>query len=70
LPPIAAPRCSILQVCDPSGLPEGLEEVFDMRWEHWLDGAAEWQSFFERIEGLQGTDLVETLAWLRARDQP
>jgi len=27
-------------------LPEGLEEVFDMRWEHWLDGAAEWQSFF------------------------
>jgi hypothetical protein len=32
-----------------------------MRWEHWLDSAAEWQPFFQRIEESQGTDLVETL---------
>jgi hypothetical protein len=62
---VATHRCS--EVFDPPGcvtlwrLPEALEEEFDMRWEHWLDNAAEWQQFFQRVEGLQGTDLVETL---------
>jgi len=62
---VAAHRCS--EVFDPPGcvtlwrLPEEIEEEFNMRWEHWLDGMAEWQPFFQRVEGLQGTDLVETL---------
>src|SRR5262245_17126798 len=65
---VAAHRCS--EVFDPPGcvtlwhLPEELEEKFDMRWEHWLDIVANWEPFFQRIEGLQGTDLVETLRGL------
>ncbi len=32
-----------------------------MCWEHWLDNAAEWAPFFQRLEGLQGTGLLATL---------
>ena len=62
---VAAHRCT--EVFDPPGcvtlwhLPETLEEEFDTRWEHWLDHAIEWQPFFQKIESLQGTDLIANL---------
>jgi hypothetical protein len=42
-------------------LPEAVEEDFDARWENWLDRSEEWQPFFQKLEGLQGTDLVAAL---------
>ncbi len=65
---VAAHRCS--EVFDPPGcvtlwrLPEAIEEAFDARWEHWLDNAIEWRPFFQKIESLQGTDLIATLRGL------
>ena len=62
---VAAHRCD--EVFNPPGcvtlwkLPESVEEAFDARWEHWLDHANEWSPFFERIETLSGTDLIEIL---------
>ena len=38
-------------------LPETIEEEFEARWEHWLDHAAVWTPFFERLESLQERDL-------------
>ena len=63
---VAAHRCT--EVFEPPGcvtlwrMPEDVEEVFDARWEHWLDHADEWTSFFEKIESLSGTDLTEILS--------
>lgn len=62
---VAAHRCA--EVFDPPGcvtlwrLPEDIEEEFDARWEHWLDNAADWAPFFQKLELLQTTDLVEAL---------
>jgi hypothetical protein len=62
---VAGHRCS--EVFDSLGsvtlwrLPEAMEEQFDARWEHWLDRASEWQPLFEKIESVQGVDLVATL---------
>jgi hypothetical protein len=62
---VAAHRCS--EVFEPPGcvtlwrLPEAVEEEFDTRWEHWLDRANEWEPFFQKLETLQGTDLVAAL---------
>lgn len=62
---VAAHRCA--EVFEPPGgvtlwcLPEEIEEEFDTRWEHWLDRATEWQPFFQKLEALQGTDLVAAL---------
>lgn len=62
---VAAHRCA--EWFDPPGsvtlwrLPESIEEEFDARWEQWLDSASEWTRFFEEIQAIQGTDLVETL---------
>jgi hypothetical protein len=62
---VAAHRCA--EVFEPPGcvtlwrLPESIEEEFDTRWEHWLDHATEWQPFFQKLETLQGTDLVAAL---------
>lgn len=42
-------------------LPEHIEEEFDARWETWLDAAADWAPFFQKLEGLQGDDLVGAL---------
>jgi hypothetical protein len=42
-------------------LPENIEEEFDARWEHWLDNAPDWAPFFQRLEALQNSDLVEAL---------
>jgi hypothetical protein len=62
---VAAHRCS--EVFEPPGcvtlwrLPEATEEELDARWEHWLDNAAEWAPFFEKLAVLQGADLVSAL---------
>src|SRR5829696_6281895 len=42
-------------------LPEAIEEEFDARWERWLDQASDWYSFFDRVETLGNSDLVELL---------
>jgi len=65
---VAAQRCD--EVFNPPGcatlwkLPEAVEEDFDARWEHWLDHASDWDSFFERIETLGSPDLIEILRTL------
>lgn len=62
---VAAHRCA--EVFNPPGcvtlwrLPEAVEEEFDTRWEHWLDHANEWQPFFQKIESIDGSDLITTL---------
>jgi hypothetical protein len=62
---VAAHRCA--EVFDPPGcvtlwrLPEAVEEEFDARWEHWLDHTSEWQPFFQKIESIDGSDLIATL---------
>jgi hypothetical protein len=59
---VAAHRCA--EVFDAPGcitlwrLPEATEEEFDARWEQWLDNAAEWTRFFEKLETIPGTGLV------------
>jgi hypothetical protein len=61
---VAAHRCS--EVFEPPNcvtlwlLPGQVEEEFEARWEHWLDGATEWTSFFNDLEGLKTTDLLTT----------
>jgi len=67
---VAAHRCG--EVFEPPGsvtlwrLPEAIEEEFDARWERWLDQAAEWQPFFQKLERLQKTDLVAALRGFEA----
>jgi hypothetical protein len=62
---VARQRCD--EVFNPPGcvtlwkLPEAIEEDFDVRWEHWLDEASDWSSFFEQIEKLSSTNLAEIL---------
>jgi hypothetical protein len=62
---VAAHRCE--ELFNPPGcvtlwrLPAAIEDEFDARWEHWLDSAAEWAPFFEKIEKLTGDDLVARL---------
>lgn len=62
---VAGHRCA--EVFEPPGsvtlwrLPEAIEEEFDARWEQWLDNAGEWTPFFEKLEGLSGTDLTIVL---------
>jgi hypothetical protein len=50
-------------------LAEATEEEFDARWEHWLDHADEWTAFFEKLEGLTGSDLAATLQGFELVDQ-
>jgi hypothetical protein len=62
---VAAHHCN--EVFDPPGcvtlwrLPEAIEDEFETQWEHWLDNANEWTPFFQRLETLRATDLLETL---------
>jgi hypothetical protein len=62
---VAAHRCR--EVFDPPDcvtlwqLSEPIEEEFDARWEHWLDGANAWRPFFTRLESIQGGDLKSAL---------
>src|SRR5882672_10818660 len=62
---VAAHRCK--EVFDPPGsvtlwhLDEQSEEAFDARWEHWLDHASDWKTFFEQIESISTNDLAALL---------
>lgn len=62
---VAAYRCA--EVFNPPDsvtlwhLPDNLEERFDARWEHWLDHADEWDSFFEAVAAIDDTDVASAL---------
>jgi hypothetical protein len=62
---VARHRCA--EVFDPPGcatlwnLPETIEDEFDARWDGWLDQAAAFDPFFERLEAIQGDDLLAVL---------
>src|SRR5687768_14635088 len=42
-------------------LTDEIEEEFDAKWEQWLDDAADWTPFFERIESAPPNDLGKVL---------
>jgi hypothetical protein len=58
---VAAARCA--QIFDKQGsvtlwrLTDAIEERLDVLWESWLDDAGSWRPFFERVAGLQPTDV-------------
>lgn len=62
---VAAHRCR--EIFDPPdsvtlwSFPQAIEEEFEAKWEHWLDRANEWQSFFLSLENLKANDLKLTL---------
>ena len=62
---VAGHRCR--EVFEPPGcvtlwhLTEVIEDEFDAQWEHFLDHASDWEPFFERVQGVAGTDLLGTL---------
>ena len=62
---VAAHRCA--EVFDPPQcvtlwrLPEEFEEQFDAQWEHWVNHAADWRPFFERLQSLPASDLAALL---------
>ena len=62
---VAAHRCS--EVFEPPGcvtlwrLTEVVEDDFDAHWEHYLEHAQDWAPFFEELQGVSGTDLLDTL---------
>lgn len=62
---VAAHRCD--EVFNPPDcvtlwrLPEAIEEEFDGRWEQWLESASDWETYFEKLETLQDSDLVSSL---------
>jgi len=70
---VAAQRCA--EVFDPPGsvtlwrLPQDVEEAFDARWEHWLDAANGWATFFERVEAIKEPNLVLALRTLELVDE-
>ena len=67
---VAAYRCR--EIFDPPDgvtlwrLPEAIEEEFEARWEHWLDHATGWHPLFQKLEGLQGPDLLIALRTFEA----
>lgn len=42
-------------------LTDAIEEEFDAKWEQWLDNAADWTPFFERVEFAPPNDLGKVL---------
>jgi len=62
---VAAARCA--QIFDLPGsvtlwrLTDTIEERLDVLWESWLDEAANWRPFFERVAGLKSTDVPLSL---------
>jgi hypothetical protein len=65
---VAAHRCA--QIFNPPEcatfwhLTDGIEDEFDARWEGWLDEAADWKPFFERVAAIQETNAVSVLLGL------
>jgi hypothetical protein len=62
---VAAHRCA--EYFDVPGtvtlwrLTDAIEEEFDAKWEQWLDNAADWTPFFERVESAPPNDLAKVL---------
>ena len=62
---VAGHRCR--EVFEPPGcvtlwhLTEVIEDEFGAHWEHFLDHAGDWEPFFKELQGVAGTDLLETL---------
>jgi len=62
---VAAHRCR--EVFDVPGtvtlwhLTDSIEEEFDAKWEQWLDHAAEWTPFFDRVASAPPADLPKVL---------
>jgi hypothetical protein len=62
---VAAHRCA--EVFDPPNsvtlwrLTAQLEEEFDARWDHWLDHTTVWIPFFQKLENLEDSNLLEAL---------
>ncbi len=61
----AAARCR--QLFDPPGcmtlwhLPAETEEQFETQWATWTEQHEQWGDFFEKLQGVQGTDLLEAM---------
>ncbi len=55
------------EVFDPPGcmtlwsLPAEIEDQFDSCWQGWLEKREEWEPFFDRVEAIASTDVVEPL---------
>ena len=62
---VAGHRCR--EVFQPPGcvtlwhLTEVIEDEFDAHWEHFLSHAGDWEPFFQELQGVSGTDLLDTL---------
>lgn len=59
---VARQRCR--EVFDPPGsmtlwtMPPEVEDRFASRWNDWLDDLDAWSSFFAKLQGVEGTDLL------------
>lgn len=69
---VAAQRCA--EVFDFPGtftlwrLPPLIEDAFNARWEHWLDAASDWSTFFGQVALLDHIDLCGALEGLELVD--
>lgn len=51
-------------------LPQQVEDEFDIRWEQWLDHAADWDPFFAELDEVSSPDLVAALQKLALVSEP
>lgn len=62
---VAKSRCQ--ELFDPPGcmtlwhLPAELEDQFEEKWHDWLDEYEAWSPFFEKLSGVDGSDLLASL---------
>lgn len=59
------PRCATLWK-----LTDDIEEAFDAEWERWLEGAHDWQVFFDQVAAIQVGDLTEVFRDFGLADAP
>jgi hypothetical protein len=70
---VARSRCK--ELFSPPGcmtlweLPPNKEDQFDECWQSWLDEAPSWTSFFDKLAGLQGENLLQELSRFGLLDQ-
>lgn len=70
---VAADRCR--KVFDPPSaitlwkLPATIEERFDAEWAGWTEQQQEWAPFFEKLQGIGGSDLLEAMLNLGVIDK-
>ena len=61
----AEARCR--QIFDPPGcmtlwhLPAAIEEQFETQWATWTEEHEQWDGFFEKLQNVQGTDLLSAM---------